>query len=97
LDEILSEVSAQEQRFKLKNAKKINEEREITIKFNKRGLITKIRLSNYYMVAELIDEYYRRTKTKDSIFKFNGIILKPIDTRTLCEVGLVDNSEIKFI
>ena len=97
LDEILSEVSAQEQRFKLKNAQKINEEKEITIKFDKRGLITKIRLSNYSKVAELIDEYYRRTKTKDSIFKFNGFILTPIDTRTLCEVGLVDNSEIKVI
>ena len=47
------------------------------------------------MVAELIDEYYRRTKTKDSIFKFNGNFLTPIDTRTLCEVGLQDNSEIK--
>ena len=97
LDEILSKVSAQEQRFKLKNTQKINEEKEITIKFDKRGLITKIRLSNYYMVAELIDEYYRRTKTKDSIFKFNGIILTPIDTRTLCKAGLVDNSEIKVI
>jgi len=95
LDEILSDVYAKEKQFKLENAQKDNEEKEITVKFNKRGTITKIRISNYYMVAELIDEYYRRTKTNDGIFKFNGAILTPIDTKTLSEVGLKDNSEIK--
>ena len=95
LDEIFSEVRAQEQKFELESAQKINEEKEITIIFNKGGLITKIRLSNYIKVSELIDEYYRITETNDDVFKFNGIILTPIDTRTLYKVGLEDNSEIE--
>ena len=95
LDEIFSEVRAQEQKFELENAQKINEEKEITIIFNKRGAITELRLSNYSIVAELIDEYYRITETNDGIFNFNGIILTPIDTRTLYKVGLEDNSEIE--
>ena len=58
-------------------------------------MITKIRLSNYSIVAELIDEYYRINETNDDIFNFNGIILTTIDTRTLCKVGLEDNSVIE--
>ena len=95
MDEIFSEVRAQEQKFELENAQKINEEKEITIIFNKRGAITELKLSNYSIVAELIDEYYRITETNDGIFNFNGIILTPIDTRTLYKVGLEDNSEIE--
>ena len=79
------------------NNKRVNNvpnEIEITIKFNKKGKIIKIKMSNYSMVAELIYEYFEKTKTKTGTFNFYGIILEPFDTSLLYCVGLKDNSEI---
>ena len=71
-----------------------HQEKEITVKFNKKGSIFKIKLSDEYMVAELIDEYFKKSNTSEGKFTFNGQILTPMDTSCLFEVGLDDNSEI---
>ena len=70
---------------------------DITIKFIKNGkLVTKIKMSNNDMVAELIDEYLKKTKANISTatFKFRGYNLSPTDTCSLYEVGLINDSEI---
>ena len=69
-------------------------EKTITINFNKKGSIIKIKLSDEYMVAELIDEYFKKTNASNGKFTFNGQILSPTDPSSLYEVGLYDNSEI---
>ena len=69
-------------------------EKEITVKFNKKNSIIKIKLSNQRFVAELIDEYFKKSNTSNAKFTFNGQILSPMDTSFLYEVGLDDNSEI---
>ena len=66
----------------------------INVKFNKNGKIISIKMSNNCMVAELIDEYYQKTKTRSGTFKYNNEILKDYDTAALYEVGLQNNSEI---
>ena len=71
-----------------------NDKNEINIKFNKKGNIIYIKMSKDEMVADLIDEYMRKTKTKNATFKFCNKILSPTDISSLCEVGLKDNSEI---
>ena len=71
-----------------------NDEKEINIKFNKKGNIIYIKMSNYDMVADLINEYLTKTKTKNATFKFCNKILSPTDISSLYEVGLKDNSEI---
>ena len=68
--------------------------KDITIKFNNGGNIIKIKMSNDSMVAELINEYYEKTKTEKGTFYFNDTILIQMDTSCLYEVGLCDNSEI---
>ena len=68
--------------------------RDVTIKFNKGGKIVEIKMSDESMVAELINEYFERTKTKEGTFTFDGIILSPTDASSLYYVGLYDNSEI---
>ena len=67
---------------------------EITVKFNKLGKIIKIKMDAECMVAELIDEFFKRTNTSQGIFIFNGGRLSPTDTWTLAEAGLENNSEI---
>ena len=74
-----------------------NNGNEITVRFNKRNSIIKIKLSNECMVAELINEYFIKTKTNGGIFKFNGQTLSCAETSSLYEVGLKDNSEIIVI
>ena len=71
-----------------------NDKKEINIKFNKKGNIIYIKMSNYDMVADLINEYLTKTKTKNATFKFCNKILSPTDISSLYEVGLKDNSEI---
>ena len=71
-----------------------HQEKEITVKFNKKGSIIKIKLSDECMVAVLIDEYFKKSNTSEGKFTFNGQILTPMDTSCLFEVGLDDNSEI---
>ena len=63
-------------------------------KFNNGGNIIEIKMSKDSKVAELINEYYEKTKTVKGTFYFNGTILSPMDTSCLYEVGLCDNSEI---
>ena len=46
------------------------------------------------MVAELINEYYEKTKEKNKTFTFNNKKLPELDTNTLRETGLKNNSEI---
>ena len=71
-----------------------SEHRDINIKFNKNGEITYIKMSEDNMVAELINEYLIRTNTKSGNFKFNNRNLSSVDTSSLWEIGLRDNSEI---
>ena len=71
-----------------------NDKNEINIKFNKKGNIIYIKMSNDEMVAELIDKYMKKTNTNKGTFKFCNNILLPTDISTLYEVGLKDNSEI---
>ena len=71
-----------------------NDKNEINIKFNKKGNIIYIKMSNYDMVADLINEYLTKTKTKNATFKFCNKILSPTDISSVYEVGLKDNSEI---
>ena len=67
---------------------------KLTIKFNNGGNIIEIEIHNDYMVAELINEYFEKTKTYEGKFIFNNKILSPYDVNSLYEVGLKDNSEI---
>ena len=66
----------------------------ITIIFRKGGNITKIKMKADKMVAELIDEYFHKTNTKNGKFNFNGNIFTPTTPFTLTEAGLTNNSEI---
>ena len=67
---------------------------EITIKFNKNGDIIKIKMDERLMVAELLNEYFKKTNTMKCHFQFNEKTLKPCDTDSLAEAGLKNNSEI---
>ena len=67
---------------------------ELTIKFNKGGSVTTIKMDAESMVAELINEYFVKSKTKSGNFKFNNNTLSTTDTSTLAEAGLKNNSEI---
>ena len=67
---------------------------DITIKFNNNGKIFEIKMPNDFMVAELIEEYWSRTRTIYCTFIFNNEILSPMDTSILSEAGLRNNSEI---
>ncbi len=96
-DKIFSEVNdlKVESESESEQDKSIEEKKEeITVKFNKNGRIIKIKMLNDCMVAELINEYFTKTNTSNGTFKFNGNILSVIDTSSLSEVGLKENSEI---
>ena len=67
---------------------------EITVRFKKGSTITKIKMKADSMVAELIDAYFHKTKTKNGNFKFQGNTFTPTTPFTLTEAGLTDNSEI---
>ena len=67
---------------------------ELSIKFNKGGSETIIKMNADSMVAELIDEYCRKVNIKTGTFKFNGNDLNPQDPSSLAEVGLKNNSVI---
>ena len=51
-------------------------------------------MKNDNMVAELLNEYFIKTNTKNGNFNFNGYTLFPNDIATLFESGLKNNSEI---
>ena len=67
---------------------------ELNIKFNKRGYIINIKMDADELVAILIDEYFKKSGTKNGKFMFNGNTLSPSDSSTLAEAGLRNNSEI---
>ena len=67
---------------------------EITVKFKKGGSVTDVKLDVKSMVAELLNEYFTKSGTTNGTFKFNGNTLSPMDTSTLADVGLNNNSEI---
>ena len=67
---------------------------KITINFKKGGSVTKITMDSELMVAELIDEYFRKTNTEDGNFSLQGEVLTPLDPRSLSEAGLRNGSEI---
>ena len=46
------------------------------------------------MVAELIDEYFKKSNSKNGTFKFANNTLSPSDVSSLAEIGLKNNSEI---
>ena len=67
---------------------------ELTIKFNKGGSVTTIKMDAGSSVFELINEYFEKTKTTNGTFTFNGTKLGISDISTLSEVGMKNNSEI---
>ena len=67
---------------------------EITVKFKKGGSVTDVKLDVKSMVAELLDSYFKKSGTTNGTFKFNGNTLSPMDTSSLADVGLNNNSEI---
>lgn len=71
----------------------MNEETEITIKFNKRGSITEIKMKAGTMIAELLAEYYEKTKDKGP-FKYKGTILRSDDCSLLLDNGMQNGDEI---
>ena len=91
ISEIKGYLQTQPQYINYKVNNKIS---DITIKFNKKGKIIKIKMSNNSMVAELINEYFVKTNERTGIFNYNDSYLSPMGTSTLDEVGLKDNSEI---
>ena len=66
----------------------------ITVKFNKGGNITRITIDVEKMVAELLDEYFRKTGTQNGNFNFQGNALTINDASSLSEAGLKNGSEI---
>ena len=71
----------------------MDKETEITIKFNKRGSITEIKMKAGFMIAELLAEYYEKTKEQGQ-FKYKGTILKPDDCSSLLDNGMQNGDEI---
>ena len=67
---------------------------EISIKFNKGGSITTIKMDAGSMVAEAINEYFEKSKTKAGTFTFNGQQLNPMDPTTLAEAGFKNGSQV---
>ena len=67
---------------------------ELNIKFNKNGYIINIKMDAEEMVAMLLNEYFIKSGTQKSNFKFNGKNLSPSDISSLAEVGLRNNSVI---
>ena len=67
---------------------------EITVKFDKAGTITSIKMKADEMVANLINEYFVKSNTKTGKFTFNGRELTPMDCEDLNNVGLTDGSTI---
>jgi len=67
---------------------------EISIKFNKGGSITTIKMDASSMVAEAINEYFEKSKTKAGTFTFNGQQLNPMDATTLAEAGFKNGSQV---
>jgi hypothetical protein len=66
----------------------------ITVKFKKGGNITRITMDVEKMVAELLDEYFRKTGTQNGNFNFQGNALTINDASSLSEAGLKNGSEI---
>ena len=66
----------------------------ITVKFNKGGNITRITMDVEKMVAELLDEYFRKTGTQNGNFNFQGNALTINDASSLSEAGLKNGSVI---
>ena len=71
----------------------MNEKTEITIKFNKLGSITEMKMKAGTMIAELIAEYCEKTKDEGP-FKYKGTILNPDDCSLLLDYGMQNGDEI---
>ena len=71
----------------------ISPETEITIKFKKGGSIKKIKMKAGAMIAELLGEYYEKTKNQGP-FKYKGNTLNPEDCTSLLENGMKDGDKI---
>ena len=67
---------------------------EVTVKFKKGGSVTDVKMDVKSMVAELLNEYFTKSGTTNGTFKFNGNTLSPMDTSSLADIGLNNNSEI---
>ena len=67
---------------------------EITVKFDKGGNITSIKMKTEEMVASLIYEYFEKSKTTTGKFNFNGRELTPNNCEDLNTAGLTDGCTI---
>ena len=70
---------------------------KINIKFNDGKNLVNIKMDDKDMVGELINEYFEKTKVKNRTFIFNKEELSPMDTNSLYEVGLKNNSVVLVI
>ena len=66
---------------------------EFTIRFNKGGNITNIKMRTDCMLAELINAYYEKTNNQGP-FIYKGRILNPEDSSSLIEAGMRNGDEI---
>ena len=67
---------------------------EITIRFNFCGSVTDVKMKENSMIAELIHEYYEKTKIQGP-FYYKGQILTPESSSSLKENSMKDGDEIK--
>ena len=67
------------------NTTEITGNKKITIEFKKGGTI--ITMKSDVMVAELIDEYFKKSGTTNGTFNFKGNYLQPDDCSSLNEAG----------
>ena len=71
----------------------ISPETEIKIKFNKSGSVEEVKMKAGSMIAELLSEYYEKTKHQGP-FKYKGNTLKSDDCSTLLDIGMKNCDEI---
>ena len=71
----------------------ITPDSDVTIKFNKGGTITEVKVKGNSMIAELISEYYSKTNNQGP-FKYKGRELKVEDCSTIIDNGMNNDDEI---
>ena len=71
----------------------VSKDIEITINFNNHGNIIAIKISENATIAELINEYFERTKVQGS-FYYNGQILTRENSSTLKDFSMKDGDII---
>ena len=77
----------------VESSQPVTDDTELTIKFNKGGNITEIKMKADSMIAELIAAYYEKTKNNGP-FKYKGKPLKSDDCTSLLDNEMKNEDEI---